>query len=167
MVPSPLVGIFKSNKMKSLTQAASEIQVSYYPKQVVGNKITCSGDAYSVLKDFYPIETIGLQERFVVAYLNRAHHVIDVYEASVGSMTSTIVDIRIILSIALKVAATNLILSHNHPSGNLIPSFLDKELTIKMKDASKLMDINVLDHIILNLDGKYFSFADEGILINQ
>ena len=88
--------------MKSLTQSASEIQVSYYPKKVVGTKITCSGDAYSVLKDFYPIETIGLQERFVVAYLNRANHVIGVYEASVGSMTSTIVDIRIILSVALK-----------------------------------------------------------------
>lgn len=150
--------------MKSLTQSASEIQVSYYPKKVVGTKITCSGDAYAVLKDFYPIETIGLQERFVVAYLNRANDVIGVYEASVGSMTSTIVDIRIILSVALKVAATSLILSHNHPSGNLIPSSLDKDLTLKIKEACKLMDISILDHIILNMNGQYMSFADEGIV---
>jgi len=150
--------------MKSLTQSASEIQVSYYPKKVVGTKITCSEDAYSVLKEFYPTETIGLQERFVVAYLNRAHDVIGVYEASVGSMTCTIVDIRIILSVALKIAATNLIISHNHPSGNLTPSGLDKDLTNKIKEAGKLIDITVLDHIILSHDGKFSSFANQGII---
>ena len=149
--------------MKSLTQSASEIQVSYYPKQVVGTKITCSGDAYSVLKDFYPNETIGLQERFVVAYLNRANEVIGVYEASVGSMTSTIVDIRIILSVALKVAATNLILSHNHPSGNLKPSTADELLTTKIRKASYFLDIQLIDHIIISNNG-YYSFADESMI---
>lgn len=149
--------------MKSLTQSASEIQVSYYPKKVVGTKITCSGDAYSVLKDFYPTETIGLQERFVVAYLNRANHVIGVYEASVGGITGTIADPRLILSVALKIAATSIILSHNHPSGNLKPSNGDQELTCKIRDAAKHLDIMVLDHIILS-DSGYNSFADDGIL---
>ncbi len=149
--------------MKELTQTAAEIKVSYIPKMTLGNKISCSEDAYQVLKEFYPQETISLQERFVVAYLNRAHHVIGVYEASVGGLTGTIADPRLILSVALKVAATSIILSHNHPSGNLKPSDADQELTNKIKLGAKHLDIMVLDHIILSTDG-YNSFADNVLL---
>lgn len=149
--------------MKELTQAAAEIQVSYVPQNTLGSKISCSGDAYEVLKDFYPQETISLQERFIVAYLNRAHNVIGIYQASVGGLTGTIADPRLILSVALKVAASGLILSHNHPSGNLKPSNADQELTYKIQSGAKYLDIMVLDHIILSADG-YNSFADNGLL---
>ena len=145
--------------MKELTQTASEIQVSYIPKKTLGNKISCSEDAYQLLKDFYPQETISLQERFVVAYLNRAHNVIGVYEASVGGLTGTIADPRLIVSVALKIAATSIILSHNHPSGNLNPSNTDQELTNKIREACKYLDINVLDHIIIT-PKTFYSFAD-------
>ncbi|MBY0534996.1 MULTISPECIES: JAB domain-containing protein [unclassified Paraflavitalea] len=145
--------------MKELTQSAAEIQVSYIPKKTLGNKISCSEDAYQLLKDFYPQETISLQERFVVAYLNRAHNVIGVYEASVGGLTGTIADPRLILSVALKIAATSIILSHNHPSGNLNPSNTDQELTNKIREACKYLDINVLDHIIIT-PKTFYSFAD-------
>ncbi len=145
--------------MKELTQTASEIQVSYIPKKTLGNKISCSEDAYQLLKDFYPQETISLQERFVVAYLNRAHNVIGVYEASVGGLTGTIADPRLIVSVALKIAATSIILSHNHPSGNLNPSNTDQELTNKIREACKHLDINVLDHIIIT-PKTFYSFAD-------
>ena len=145
--------------MKELTQSAAEIQVSYIPKKTLGNKISCSEDAYQLLKDFYPQETISLQERFVVAYLNRAHNVIGVYEASVGGLTGTIADPRLILSVALKIAATSIILSHNHPSGNLNPSNTDQELTNKIREACKYLDINVLDHIIIT-PKTFYSFTD-------
>jgi len=145
--------------MKELTQSAAEIQVSYIPKKTLGNKISCSEDAYQLLKDFYPQETISLQERFVVAYLNLAHNVIGVYEASVGGLTGTIADPRLILSVALKIAATSIILSHNHPSGNLNPSNTDQELTNKIREACKYLDINVLDHIIIT-PKTFYSFAD-------
>ena len=84
------------------------------------------------------------------------------YELSKGGITATIADIRIILSVALKTLATGLILAHNHPSGNLKPSEADVNLTNKIKEAAKLMDIQVLDHLIL-ADGGYYSFSDEGI----
>jgi DNA repair protein RadC len=145
--------------MKELTQSAAEIQVSYIPKKTLGNKISCSEDAYQLLKDFYPQETISLQERFVVAYLNRAHNVIGVYEASVGGLTGTIADPRLIVSVALKIAATSIILSHNHPSGNLNPSNTDQELTNKIREACKYLDIIVLDHIIIT-PKTFYSFAD-------
>jgi DNA repair protein RadC len=79
-------------------------------------------------------------------------------------MTSTVVDIRIIFKRALEVAGTaRLVLAHNHPSGNLSPSEADRVLTQRIKDAGKLLDINLLDHVILAENG-YYSFADEGIL---
>ena len=145
--------------MKEITQSAAEIQVSYIPKKMLGSKISSSEDAYHVLKEFYPQETISLQERFIVAYLNRAHNVIGVYEASVGGLTGTIADPRLIISVGLKIAATSIILSHNHPSGNLKPSITDQELTNKIKEATKYFDMTVLDHIILSREG-YFSFSD-------
>jgi DNA repair protein RadC len=149
--------------MKELTQTASEIQIQYRPNKIMGSRISCSEDAYKLLKDHYPEETISLQERFVVAYLNRAHNVIGIYEASVGGLTGTIADPRLILSVALKVAATGIILSHNHPSGNLKPSNADLELTNKIQVGAKYLDIMVVDHIILSADG-YKSFADESLL---
>ena len=88
---------------------------------------------------------------------------IDSYQLSKGGITGTIADVRLILSVALKTLATGLILAHNHPSGNLKPSEADIQLTQKVKDAAKLMDIEVLDHMILSSNG-YFSFTDDGII---
>jgi DNA repair protein RadC len=84
---------------------------------------------------------------------------------SIGGLTGTIADIRLILSVALKTAATGIMLAHNHPSGALSPSHADRAITSKINEAAKLMDIKLLDHIILSPeDGEYYSFADEGVL---
>jgi len=149
--------------MKPLTQVA-EIQVSYRP--AISNKpiIKSALDAYVVLNEFYPENKIALQEMFIVAYLNRSNRIIGVYEVSTGGITGTVADVRIILGTALKVAATGIVLSHNHPSGNLVPSKADLELTQKIKEASRFLDITVTDHLILTYENKYYSFADEGIL---
>ena len=83
---------------------------------------------------------------------------------STGGITGTVVDIRLLLSVALKTAATGIIIAHNHPSGNLKPSEADKELTNKIKKASEYMDIKLLDHLIIVPEGKYLCFTEDGLL---
>ncbi len=147
--------------MQALT-TVSEIQVSYQPAGKPIHKISSSKDAYDILMNYYPQETIHLKEHFVVLYLNNANKVMGVYRLSEGGMTATVADIRIVLGIALKVAARGLIISHNHPSGEIQPSGADKAITKKLKDACLLMDLTLCDHIIVSGNGDYYSFCDAG-----
>jgi DNA repair protein RadC len=103
------------------------------------------------------------REVFAVVFLNRANKINHFEIISQGGITGTIADPRIILKKALEEDAVNIILCHNHPSGNLQPSKADEELTSKIKEAAKYFDIKVIDHIIVSDEG-YFSFADEGII---
>ena len=107
--------------------------------------------------------TIELQEEFKVLLLNRGNKVLGVYPLSKGGVSSTIVDLKLLFSVALKTNASGVILSHNHPSGNLNPSNVDENLTIKIKQASEFLDIKLLDHLIITKDG-YYSFADNSKL---
>lgn len=102
-------------------------------------------------------------EVFGVVYLNQANRIKHHEVVSVGGLTATVADPRIIFKKALAADATSLILFHNHPSGNLQPSTADKELTRKIIHAGRLFDIRILDHIIVSEYG-YFSFADEGLI---
>jgi len=143
----------------------SEITVSYKPKRAHKPLITTSTDAAAIARRFFPDDTIGLQESFIAIYLNRANRVIGVYLVSTGGITGTVADPRLILAVALKVVAVSIILCHNHPSGSLKPSRADEELTQKIKEAAKYMDIKVIEHLILSPDeNSYYSFADEGLL---
>ena len=151
--------------MKKQTTQVAEISVSYRP--AIANKpiIKSPLDAYVVLREFFSDDTIQLNERFMVMYLNKANRVLGVYPASVGGLTSTVVDLRLILSIALKILSPVLIICHNHPSGSLKPSQPDIELTQKIKQAANHLEITVQDHIILSGEtGQYLSFADEGLI---
>ena len=109
-----------------------------------------------LLKD-YPHEV------FAVLFLNQANKIKSFKIISRGGITGTVADPRLILKQALDEGATSLILSHNHPSGNLNPSRADQELTQKIKQAASYFDIKVLDHVIVSDEGHY-SFADEGLL---
>ena len=102
-------------------------------------------------------------EVFVVVFLNRANKVLHQEIISKGGLTGTVADPRVILKKALEYNATSIILSHNHPSGSLKPSRQDEEMTLKIKEAAKFLDIQIMDHIIVSDEG-YYSFADEGIL---
>ena len=104
-----------------------------------------------------------MQEEVKILLLNRSNKVLGIYSLAKGGITSCVVDVRIILSVALKSLATGLILVHNHPSGNLKPSNEDIKITNRLKEACKLLEIVLLDHLIISKDN-YFSFADEGIL---
>lgn len=149
-------GLFYLTAMTTI----SEIQVSYRPKMSSRTQITSANEAYETLLPLFPEETIQLQERFVVLYLNRANKVIGSYQLSTGGLAGTIADIRLILSVGLKCMASSIILAHNHPSGVMRPSEADRKLTSKIKEAAALMDIEVLDHIILG-PNEYFSFAEQ------
>lgn len=102
-------------------------------------------------------------EVFTVLFLNRGNRLTHFETISQGGITSTVVDPRLLFKLAIRENAVSLILCHNHPSGRLEPSQADKDLTQKLKNASKFLDINILDHIIVSDEG-YFSFADQGIL---
>jgi DNA repair protein RadC len=88
---------------------------------------------------------------------------LSLFAASKGGITGPVMDPRLIFTAALKRGACNLMLAHNHPSGNLKPSRPDEELTYKCRDAGRLLDIKVIDHIIVSSEG-YFSFADSGLI---
>lgn len=102
-------------------------------------------------------------EVFAVVFLNRSNKVKHFEVMSKGGITHTIVDPRLIFLKALEVQATSLVLCHNHPSGSLRPSRADEELTATLKNAGKLLDIKVVDHLIVSDEG-YYSFADDGMI---
>jgi DNA repair protein RadC len=125
-------------------------------KTVVRESRDVAGYLRSLLRDHQ-------HEVFVVVFLNRAHKINHVEIISEGGITGTVADPRIILKKALEENAVSLILCHNHPSGNLRPSKADEELTIKIREAARFLDIRVIDHLIVSDEG-YFSFADEGMI---
>jgi DNA repair protein RadC len=102
-------------------------------------------------------------EVFAVLFLNQANRIIHFETISSGGLTGTVADPRIILKKALEERAVSIILCHNHPSGNLQPSRADRDLTEKIRDAARLFDIKLLDHVIVSPEG-YMSFADDGLL---
>ena len=103
------------------------------------------------------------QEVFAVVFLNKSNKINHFEILSRGGITSTVVDPRLIFKKALDVGATSIVLCHNHPSGSLRPSRADEELTTKLKEAGKYLEIKVLDHLIVSDEG-FYSFADEGLI---
>jgi len=123
-------------------------------------KISGSKDVFEMLRPH--LQDIH-HEEFWVVLVNRANRVIRKSQISQGGVAGTVADPKIIFKIALEELASGIILAHNHPSGNLTASQADIDLTKKLKEAGKLLEIQVLDHLIL-AGQKYFSFADEGML---
>lgn len=123
-------------------------------------KITSSKDAFDIFNAM-----IGDREHEALAilYLNTANKIIHSEVLSFGGLSSTIVDVRLVLKNVLQYLATNIILAHNHPSGTLVPSKADKDITHKLREACKHLDVQFLDHLIIG-HNTYFSFADEGLI---
>ncbi len=123
-------------------------------------KITSSRDVFEVMQ---PLIGDLPHEEFWALYLNRANKIIQPLKISQGGVSATVTDVRIVMKPAIESLASSIILAHNHPSGNLDPSENDHQITKKVKEAGRIMDIPVLDHIIVTSAG-YYSFADEGFL---
>lgn len=103
------------------------------------------------------------QEEFYVLLLNKALKPILVERISIGKTDATLVDIKIIAKLAVENLANALVIAHNHPSGNLTPSLADEKLTDNVKSALKLLEVQLIDHLIVH-NNNYYSFADEGKL---
>ncbi len=149
--------------MKIFKSKLREVSAVYKTSDVVPNaKISQSKDVADYIRQVYPVE-INIREAMVVLYLNNSNRTLGYTVASIGGITGTVVDVRLVLRDALLTQSTSIILVHNHPSGALKPSQSDINITNKVKKAAELMDIKLLDHLILTEDS-YFSFADEGIV---
>lgn len=122
-------------------------------------KITDSQTAFDTI---YPHLGDLNHEEFWVIFLNRANQVIGKQNVSKGGVSGTVVDPKVVFKMAVQFPASAIILAHNHPSGNLKPSQADHQLTRKLKEAGKSLDIPVLDHLIIG-DRSYLSFVDEGV----
>ena len=122
-------------------------------------KISSSKAVFEIMQ---PIIGELPHEEFWVLYLNNSNKVIYKAQLSKGGITGTVVDIRLLLKMALEQNATAVLLTHNHPSGKLLASDADIQITKKIKEAGKTLEIHVLDHIIITENG-YLSFQDAGI----
>lgn len=127
---------------------------------LVKPKINSSKAVFEIMQ---PIIGDLMHEEFWLLYLNNANKIIYKNKLSSGGITGTLVDVRMLFKKALELSAVAVILSHNHPSGTLKPSKADIDLTKKIKEAGKTLDIKVLDHLIIT-EKDYFSFADENLM---
>lgn len=123
-------------------------------------QIKCSKDVADI---FQPLLSDLLHEEFWILFLNRSNRVIGQMKLSQGGISGTVTDVRIVMKKAIEYLASGIIVCHNHPSGNLNPSESDTKITLKIKEAGSLMDIQLLDHLIIS-DKDYYSFADNGLI---
>ena len=147
--------------MQKFKQSLPEITLKYKSGKITRKKLLGSKDTYELLMEMYDSDTLEYIESFIVLYLNKANETIGWQKVSYGGTSSTIADVKVIMSSALLSGAHAIILSHNHPSGNKKPSEADCNLTKKIIKAGKLLDILVLDHLIITQNG-YYSFGEEG-----
>jgi DNA repair protein RadC len=143
----------------------AEIEVKYStsvkPSERI--KITCANDAAEAFRELWS-QSMEYKESFYAMYLNRNNKVLGIHKVAEGGLCGTVVDVRCVYQVALKANACSVIVAHNHPSGNEIPSEADKTITQKIKQAGLTLDIPLLDHLIMLPGDGYMSFADEGLM---
>ena len=151
------IGPAKAVKIKAALELGKRIHI-----EVPLEQLNCSSSTQA-FKAFQPVLSYLDHEEFWIAYLNHQNKIISRDCLSKGGIASTTVDVRLVLKRALEVGATAVVLAHNHPTGNLVPSSADLQITKKMNEAAKILDIRLLDHLIVS-EKSYFSFADENKL---
>ncbi len=127
-------------------------------------KISSSKDAFDCFNEVFNLNTMLFFEEMHVLCLSQANEVIGNYQISKGGRSGTLCDLKILFAIALKMCAVSIVLAHNHPSGQLRASEADNKLTEQIKQAGKILTINLVDHLIIH-QGKYYSYADNGNII--
>lgn len=130
-----------------------------------GDKVTITSPEkmVEVMRSIFDADTILWTEEVIMVCLNRANDVVGYYRVSSGGFSGTVLDPRVVMTIALQNACSSIILAHNHPSGNLKPSEGDKSITEKIKNACSFFDMKLLDHLIIT-DESYFSFNENGLI---
>jgi DNA repair protein RadC len=149
---------------KKSTWAVSEVKISYKPsKNPV--RITGSHTANKIFQQIWDPQLLHVQEQIYVLFLNEANHVLCWRLIGTSTGNSCVLDKKLLAAIVCKTLAQNVIIAHNHPSGNLKPSVGDKQVTWQLQEILRLFDVNVFDHLIITGNG-YFSFADENLIYN-
>lgn len=130
-----------------------------------GDKVTITSPEkmVEVMRSIFDADTIMWTEEVIMVCLNRANDVVGYYRVSSGGFSGTVLDPRVVMTIALNNASSSIILAHNHPSGNLKPSEGDISITDKIKNACAFFDMKLLDHLIIT-DESYYSFNESGRL---
>jgi DNA repair protein RadC len=148
----------------NLTSIA-EVRLTYKSKVKPSDRprITSSEQAFRLFLEYWD-DSITHIESMKVMLLNRASRVLGIADLSTGGTNGCLVDVKVVFQYAIKANASSIILAHNHPSGNLKPSQADINITKKLSDAANVLDIQVLDHLILSPEEKYYSIADEGYI---
>lgn len=149
--------------MQTFKSKLNGFRIISEPTEFVKAKITTSVDSFEYISQFYDRD-LDVYESFFILLLNRANNTVGYAKISQGGVTGTVVDIKIVAKYIADSLASAVILAHNHPSGQLIPSQEDRNLTERLKSMAALFDCKVLDHVILAPGNKYYSFADEGII---
>jgi DNA repair protein RadC len=144
----------------------SEVKLVYRTKVKASDRlhVKCSKDAFDIFMETWDQDSIEHIEEFKLLLMNRSNAVLGILPISKGGISGTVTDVRLIFQGAIKANASGIIACHSHPSGNISPSESDTRITQKIKEAGNLMDIQLLDHIILTMDGNYYSFADNGLI---
>lgn len=150
------IGIAKALSLTAAFELGRRRKLEVYSP----TKISSSLDIYKHIHSYFDHLKI---EEFWIFMLNRSNCIVDKKKISSGGTASTIVDIKIVLRYSIDSLAESVIIAHNHPSGNTIPSKEDEKVTLKIKNALQLMDIKLLDHLIIG-NNEYYSFADCGLL---
>jgi DNA repair protein RadC len=112
----------------------------------------------------WDLDSIEHIEEFKLMLLTKANKVLGIASISKGGINGTVTDVRIILQFAIKANSCGIIICYNHPSGNMHPSESDIAITRKVKESGKVMDVELLDHLIIMPEGRYYSMGDEGII---
>lgn len=149
--------------MKEYKSVLPKLSLAYEPSELQNVKIVGSIHSAEFIRNFY-FDDINIYESVFILLMNRSNRTIGYVKISQGGIAGVVVDVKLILKYAIESLASNVILAHNHPSGNRMPSDADKQLTYKVKEALKMMEIVLVDHIILTPNDGHYSFADEGVL---
>lgn len=151
----------------------AELKVSYRRRTTArGNQppapsiVNSAKAAERYLRSVWDADKLELVEEFYVLCLNGAHEVIGWVCVSSGGFDRTVVEMRMVFGVALKVASSAIVVAHNHPSGDVTPSRQDRAVTAKLRAAGEILNIPVLDHIIMGTT-EAFSFADDGFVDNE
>jgi len=151
--------------MKTYSAYLPQIELKYKKGEAVKVKISSSKDIFELSKTLFNTDTIEINEEVLIIFLNRQNNTIGWIRHTSGGSVSSIIDVKLILSTALGCGAQSIIMLHNHPSGNNKPSDSDISISLKLKSACQIMELNLLDSIIVAGDFEaYYSLADEGRL---
>lgn len=150
--------------MKVYNKTIPEISLRAKNGSIKKVQFSNSNDCYKYFLEIFDQETLEVYEQVMVVFLNNATQTVGWYKASQGGIEGTVIDVRLVLKAALDCYATAMIICHNHPSGRLFPSEKDNAITQKLKRASQLIDISLIDHLIISGNG-YYSYQDEGKLL--